>query len=134
MKTRNISIRFQKTDVFQKPTFGIALLAAVLAALIVSISASVVLLKVERESKVERIKDYNFIVESYRTAILLFRRKYNHFPKALEELLENSAGIQFLRRLYPDPFTGGPLNTKRNLSGEIEDVYSEAAARLSQEY
>lgn len=113
---------------------GVALLLAIIAAGVISIGASMVLLKVEREAKTERIHDYNFILESYRTAISHFQKKYNRLPDKLQDLIDNEKGVLFIRRLYPDPFTKSPFATRRNMTGEIEDVYSEVAARISQEF
>jgi len=118
----------------RRPVAGIALLLAVIAAGVLSIGASVVLLKIDREAGSERIREYNFIIESYRTALTHFNAMYNRLPKQLQELIVNEKAIPLIRHLYNDPFTGGPLSIRRNLAGEIEDVYSEAAARLSQEY
>lgn len=80
------------------------------------------------------MQDYSFILESYRAAISHFQNKYHHFPSDLEALVSNKEGIRFIRRLYADPFTGGPLNSRRNMEGGITDVYSPAVAQLSREY
>jgi len=50
------------------------------------------------------------------------------------ELIDNENAVPFIRQLYSAPFPGGPFSTRRNPAGEIGDVYSETAARLSREY
>ena len=113
---------------------GVALLLAIIAAGVISIGASVVLLKIEKEARAERIREFNFILEGYRTAISHFQKKYNRLPGKLQELVNNEKGVLFIRRLYLDPFSKSPFATQRNMAGEITDVYSEAAARVSQEF
>lgn len=113
---------------------GVALLVAILAAGIVAISASVVIFKLERQEKSERLREYNFAVENYRAAIRLYREKYNKFPDRLEDLLENDDEIAFIRRLYKDPISGLPFGTRRAIGGGIEDVYSEKTAEISQDF
>jgi type II secretory pathway pseudopilin PulG len=43
--------------------------------------------------------------QEYQRGIQLYYRKFRKYPATMEEL-EKSSGVRFLRRRYPDPFTG----------------------------
>lgn len=60
---------------------------------------------VQREKEAELL----FRLAQYRTAIARYRADHNRYPQALEDLLVDTSRSErrrYLRRLYPDPFTG----------------------------
>src|SRR4029079_11854261 len=84
---------------------GYALLTIFLMASIVALMLFVTLLCVSFES--EREKEQLLIDrgEQYIRAIKLYAKDYGKFPAALKDLEETNRK-RYLRRMYPDPYTG----------------------------
>lgn len=83
----------------------------------------------------EREEELLFRLGEFRRAIARYRADYNRLPKALTDLLEDRSQLQtrrYLRRIYPDPFTGKAdwkldvlVNRDGTVAG-IQDVHSRA--------
>jgi type II secretory pathway pseudopilin PulG len=83
--------------------------------------------------KREKEEELLFRLGEYRRAIVGYRAAHNSLPKELKDLLEDRTQLQtrrYLRRIYPDPFTGKAdwkLDLMVDRSGVvsgIQDVHS----------
>lgn len=57
----------------------------------------------------EKEEELRVRLAEYRAAIARYRADHNRYPQKLEDLLVDTSQLQpkrYLRRLYPDPFTG----------------------------
>lgn len=90
----------------------------------------------------EREAELEFRLAEYRSAIARYRADHNRYPKTLEALLVDSSRPEprrYLRRLYPDPFTGKvdwALDLVQDRTGAvagIEDLHSRSTARPMRE-
>jgi type II secretory pathway pseudopilin PulG len=85
--------------------------------------------------KREKEEELLFRLGEFRRAIAQYRADHNRLPKELGDLLEDRTQLQrrrYLRRLYPDPFTGKAdwtldllVNRDGTVAG-IRDVHSRA--------
>ncbi len=83
----------------------------------------------------EREEELLFRLGEFRRAIARYRADHNRLPKELTDLLEDRSQLQtrrYLRRIYPDPFTGKAdwkldvlVNRDGTVAG-IQDVHSRA--------
>jgi type II secretory pathway pseudopilin PulG len=90
------------------------------------------------EVKREREEELLFRLGEFRRAIARYRADHNRLPKELKDLLDDRSQLQtrrYLRRLYPDPFTGKAdwkldlLTDKSGVASGIQDVHSQAAGK-----
>jgi type II secretory pathway pseudopilin PulG len=90
------------------------------------------------EIKREKEEELIFRLGEFRQAIALYRTAHNGLPKELKDLLEDRTQLQtrrYLRRIYPDPFTGKAdwkLDIMRDPSGVIsgiQDLHSQAKGK-----
>lgn len=90
--------------------------------------------QVQREKEEELL----FRLGEFRRAIARYRADHNRLPKELKDLLEDRTQLQtrrYLRRIYPDPFTGKPdweldlLADRTGAVAGIRDVHSRAPGK-----
>ena len=90
--------------------------------------------QVKREKEDELI----FRLREFRRAIIGYRTDHNRLPKELKDLLEDKTQLQtrrYLRRIYPDPFTGKPdwkldlLADRSGVVSGIQDIHSQAQGK-----
>jgi type II secretory pathway pseudopilin PulG len=90
------------------------------------------------EVKREKEEELLFRLGEFRRAIARYRADHNRLPKELKDLLEDRTQLQtrrYLRRLYPDPFTGKAdwkldlLTDRSGVVSGIQDVHSQAAGK-----
>jgi hypothetical protein len=79
----------------------------------------------------EKEADLLHIGNAYRRAIMLYYEStpMRQYPRQLEYLVKDNrfpATRRYLRKLYPDPITGGEWGTMRGPDGGIMGVYSVA--------
>jgi type II secretory pathway pseudopilin PulG len=82
----------------------------------------------------EKEADLLSIGSAYQRAIMWYYESTNvrQYPRQLEYLLKDNrfpGTRRYLRRLYPDPITGGEWGLMRAADGGIMGVYSTAQAR-----
>jgi type II secretory pathway pseudopilin PulG len=83
----------------------------------------------------EKEADLLFIGDQYRQALASYYRlgpgSDKHYPKKLESLLSDPRfpnTVRHLRRLWPDPITGGDWVLLRDAEGGIQGVHSSSTA------
>ncbi len=90
------------------------------------------------EVKREKEEELLFRLREFRRGIALYRAVHNGLPKELKDLLEDRTQLQtrrYLRRIYPDPFSGKAdwkLDIVKDPSGVvsgIQDVHSQAKGK-----
>lgn len=90
------------------------------------------------EVKREKEDELLFRLGEFRRAIALYRAAHNRLPKELKDLLEDRTQLQtrrYLRRIYPDPFTGKAdwkldlLADRSGVVSGIQDVHSQAQGK-----
>jgi len=88
--------------------------------------------------KREKEEELLFRLGEFRRAIIGYRADHNQLPKELKDLLEDRTQFRtrrYLRRIYPDPFTGKAdwkLDLAMDRSGivsGIQDVHSQAPGK-----
>ena len=91
-------------------------------------------------TQVQRAKEDELIfrLREFRRAIIGYRTDHNSLPKELKDLLEDKTQLQtrrYLRRIYPDPFTGKPdwkldlLADRSGVVSGIQDIHSQAQGK-----
>ena len=91
-------------------------------------------------TEVQRAKEDEllFRLGEFRRAIVRYRADHNALPKTLKDLLDDRTQLQtrrYLRRIYPDPFTGKAdwkLDLMADRSGVvsgIQDLHSQAPGK-----
>ncbi len=90
--------------------------------------------QVKREKEDELL----FRLGEFRRAIIGYRADHNQLPKKLKDLLEDRTQLQmrrYLRRIYPDPFTGKAdwkldlVVDRSGIVSGIQDVHSQAPGK-----
>ncbi|MFQ5817370.1 MAG: hypothetical protein ACE5H2_05350 [Terriglobia bacterium] len=84
---------------------GYALIILLLVAALVLILLGAEVPRVLTQGQREREEELIFRGEQYRRALALHYRKYARLPLKLEELVEPTNNLRFLRQLYPDPMS-----------------------------
>jgi type II secretory pathway pseudopilin PulG len=88
--------------------------------------------------KREKEEELLFRLGEFRRAILGYRADHNQLPKELKDLLEDRTQLQtrrYLRRVYPDPFTGKAdwkldlVVDRSGIVSGIQDVHSRAQGK-----
>ncbi|GAB4276518.1 MAG: hypothetical protein Kow0029_18560 [Candidatus Rifleibacteriota bacterium] len=85
---------------------GVALLAVTISVILLAISLSVALPRVDHELRREKEIQLRFILGEFRRAIQKYQNHNNTLPTNIDELICDKAGNRFLRRIYDDPITG----------------------------
>lgn len=85
---------------------GVTLLVMTLSVILLSISLSVALPRVEVQVRRQKEDELRFILKEFRQACERFSRVHERQPEEINELVADSHGRRFLRRPYPDPITG----------------------------
>jgi type II secretory pathway pseudopilin PulG len=91
-------------------------------------------------TEVKRAKEEEllFRLGEFRRAIMRYRADHNGLPKELKDLLDDRTQLQtrrYLRRIYPDPFTGKAdwkldlLADRSGVVSGIQDVHSQAPGK-----
>ncbi len=108
---------------------GYALLVLMMMVTILLISLTAALPSIYVAGQREREEELIFRGTEYARAIGLFRRRFQRFPRSVEELL-NTNGIRFLRRAYPDPMsrTGKWRVIHADATGALIDSETQASA------
>jgi len=90
------------------------------------------------EVKREKEDELLFRLGEYRRAIARYQADHNRLPKELKDLLEDRTQLQtrrYLRRIYPDPFTGKAdwkldlLADRSGVVSGIQNVHSQAQGK-----
>ncbi len=90
------------------------------------------------QAKREKEEELLFRLGEFRRAIARYRADHNRLPKELKDLLEDRTQLQtrrYLRRIYPDPFTGKAdwkldlLADRTGTVAGIQDVRSRAVGK-----
>jgi type II secretory pathway pseudopilin PulG len=85
--------------------------------------------------KREKEEELLFRLGEFRRAIIGFQADHGRLPKELKDLLEDRTQLQrrrYLRRIYPDPFTGKAdwkldlIVDRTGIVSGIQDVHSQA--------
>lgn len=88
--------------------------------------------------KREKEEELLFRLGEFRRAIARYRTDHNRLPKELKDLLDDRTQLQtrrYLRRIYPDPFTGKAdwkldlLADRSGVVSGIQDVHSRAQGK-----
>jgi type II secretory pathway pseudopilin PulG len=82
---------------------GFALLFVLFIVALVIIGASIAVLRIKTEGRREKEAQMIWRGEQYERAIGLYYRKYGRFPTSLDNLVQGTNGIRFLREPYKDP-------------------------------
>ena len=78
-----------------------------IAVTVLLISLTAVLPSVYTEGQREREEELIFRGNEYARAVALYHARFNRYPMKIEDLVNATNGIRFLRRAYPDPMTKG---------------------------
>jgi type II secretory pathway pseudopilin PulG len=88
--------------------------------------------------KREKEEELLFRLGEFRRAIIGYQLDHNRLPKELKDLLQDRTQLQtrrYLRRIYPDPFTGKAdwkldlLMDRSGVVSGIQDVHSQATGK-----
>lgn len=85
---------------------GVTLLVMTVSVILLSISLSVVLPRIEVQVRRQKEDELRFILKEFRQACERFSRVNERQPQDINELIVDSHGQRFLRRPYADPITG----------------------------
>jgi type II secretory pathway pseudopilin PulG len=86
----------------------------------------------------EKEEELLFRLGEFRRAIIGYQADHNQLPKTLKDLLEDRTQLQrrrYLRRIYPDPFTGKAdwkldlVVDRTGIVSGIQDVHSQAPGK-----
>ena len=111
---------------------GATLLAVLVAVTVMGLAAGIAGSTWRTILQREREEELLFRGEQYRRAIAGYFAVGGGYPRRLEELLKDTRTplpSRHLRRLYPDPMTGGPWQLVRDNAGNILGVRSDSALR-----
>ena len=78
-----------------------------IAVALLMISLTAALPNIFTEGQREREEELIFRGNEYARAIGLYHARFNRYPMKIEDLVNATNGIRFLRRAYPDPMTKG---------------------------
>lgn len=85
---------------------GVVLLAVTISVILMAITIAVALPVASKEVQREKEDSLRFILKEFRQAVENFERFNQRAPENIEELIVDQQGRRFLRKRYPDPFTG----------------------------
>ena len=106
--------------------------------LVIGVATAAIAEVCSTQIKREKEEELLFRLGEYRRAIIAYRNSHNQLPKELKDLLEDRSRLQvvrFLRRIYPDPFTGKVdwkldiIMDKSGIVSGIQDVHSRAPGK-----
>jgi len=86
---------------------GYVLLVLMIAVALLMISLTAALPNIFTEGQREREEELIFRGNEYARAIGLYHARFNRYPMKIEDLVNATNGIRFLRRAYPDAMTKG---------------------------
>lgn len=94
-----------KRHLFRKKTAarGFALLFVLFIVALVLIGASIAVLSIKTEGRREKEAQMIWRGEQYQRAIGLYYRKFGRFPTSLDNLIQGTNGVRYLREPYKDP-------------------------------
>src|SRR5579864_1305398 len=101
---------------------GFALLFVLFIVAAVLIGASIVVLRVKTEGRREKEAAMIWRGEQYERAIGLYYRKFGRFPTSIDNILQATNGVRYLREAYKDP-----MNTQ---DGSWRFIYVTPAGQL----
>ena len=127
----NFEFRISKTGC----PCGVIYPVLLISILVIGVATAAVAELWSTEVKREKEAELLFRLGEFRRAIVRYRADHNRLPKELKDLLDDRTQLQtrrYLRRIYPDPFTGKAdwkldlLADRSGVVSGIQDLHSQA--------
>ena len=121
-----------------RPPRGVIYPVLLISILVIGVATAGVAELWSTQVKREKEEELLFRLGEFRRAIARYRADRNRLPKELKDLLEDRTQLQtrrYLRRIYPDPFTGKAdwkldlLMDRSGVVSGIQDVHSQAQGK-----
>jgi len=85
---------------------GVVLLALVLALVLLGVGLAVAVPRAKSDVQRAKESELRFVLGEFRRAMTRFTERNGRPPLSIEEMIRDSNGIRFLRRIYSDPIAG----------------------------